>query len=160
MKTLILLRHAKSSWKNPSFSDYERPLNQRGKNDAQLIAKILNKKQIKIDLIISSGAKRAIDTAIFFAKELNLETKVLDDLYLASSKNIIKIIYNIDDETNSVIIVAHNPGLTDLVNEISNYPLENLPTSGLIAFSIDGKWKDFGRQNCNFLFFEFPKKYK
>lgn len=160
MKTLFLLRHAKSSWKNPSLSDYDLPLNKRGKNDALLIAKLLKRKGINIDFIISSGAKRAIETAFFFAGELYLEPKVLVDLYLASSRTIIRIIDDVDDKTNSILIVGHNPGITDLVNQISNYPLENLPTSGLIAFSIDGKWKDFGKKKFDFLFYEFPKKYK
>lgn len=160
MKTLFLLRHAKSSWKNPSLSDYDRPLNKRGKNDALLIAKLLKRKGINIDFIISSGAKRAIETAFFFAGELNLQPKVLEDLYLASSRTIIRIIDDVDDKTNSILIVGHNPGITDLVNQISNYPLENLPTSGLIAFSIEGKWKDIGKKKFDFLFYEFPKKYK
>lgn len=119
MKTLILLRHAKSSWDFPDLSDHDRPLNNRGKKDAPLMTEVLKKKNIAIDLIISSTSKRTMETAKVFANTLNL--KIIEDrnLYLASEPEIIRMAKEIDDCYDSVILVGHNPGMTNLINLVS-----------------------------------------
>lgn len=160
MKTLILMRHAKSSWNNPNLPDFERPLNKRGKFDALLMAEVLRELKLNFDYLLTSSAKRAMDTAKIISDKLNLQMTIDKNLYLASSTLILEIINRIDEEFSNILIIAHNPGLTSLANQISNYQLENLPTSGIIAFTFDGIWKDFGKKKCDFLFYEFPKKYK
>ncbi|MFZ1279419.1 MAG: histidine phosphatase family protein [Ignavibacteriaceae bacterium] len=160
MKTLILLRHAKSSWDFPDLSDQDRPLNNRGKKDAPLIAEVLKKKNIKMDLIISSTSKRTMETAKVFANTLNL--KIIEDrnLYLASEPEIIRIVKKIDDCYDSVILVGHNPGMTNLINLVSNTGIDNLPTTGIIGIPVKNTWNNFGSEKCEILFFEFPKKIK
>lgn len=160
VKSIILMRHAKSSWKNADLEDFKRPLNERGKNDAPLMADVLARYPIRIDLLISSNAVRALETAKIVAERLKIKLTTNEKLYMASSNSIIKIINGIDERFSNLLIIAHNPGLTNLVNEISNYQIENLPTDGLIAFSLEGRWIDFGKKKCKFLFYEFPKKYR
>jgi phosphohistidine phosphatase len=160
MKTLILLRHAKSSWDFPDLSDHDRPLNNRGKKDAPLMAEVLKKKNIAIDLIISSTSKRTMETAKVFANTLNL--KIIEDrkLYLASELDIKRIINEIDEQYNNVILVGHNPGMMNLINRVSNARIDNLPTSGMLGLSIKENWENFGTEICEILFFEFPKKFR
>ena len=160
MKTLILLRHAKSSWDFPDLSDHDRPLNNRGKKDAPLMAEVLKKKNIAIDLIISSTSKRTMETAKVFANTLNL--KIIEDrnLYLASEPEIKRIVKEIDDYYDSIILVGHNPGMTNLINLVSNTGIDNLPTTGMIGIPVKDTWNNFGSEKCEILFFEFPKKNK
>ena len=160
MKNLILLRHAKSSWKDASIIDFERPLNKRGKRDAPLMAERFLKRNITLDLIISSSAKRTMDTANLFAKVIGFKPDIQknDRLYEASGMEILKCINNIEDVYMNVLVVSHNPGLTTIVNYLSDFLVENIPTSGLAGFSIDKNWRDIREKSCSFLFFDYPKK--
>ncbi|MDZ7624414.1 MAG: histidine phosphatase family protein [Ignavibacteriaceae bacterium] len=162
MKTLYLARHAKSYWKDQSIPDFDRPLNSRGKRDAPFMGEVLKDKKVIPDLIISSPAKRTKKTAIEIASKIGYsEKKILynEDLYEASSNTIIKILNKIDEKYNSVMIFAHNPGLTLLNNHISNNYIENIPTCGIVALQLDKKWNELGKNTCKFLFFEYPKLY-
>lgn len=158
MKTLILLRHAKSSWDFPELPDHDRPLNKRGKKDAPLMAEVLKKKNIKIEVVISSTSKRTIETAKVFANTLGLKTIEEHKLYLASELDITRIVNEIDDSYNSVMFVGHNPGMTNLINLVSNTRIDNLPTTGMVGLSVKDNWKNFGSEKCEVLFFEYPKK--
>jgi phosphohistidine phosphatase len=122
MRNLFLLRHAKSSWKDASLSDFDRPLSNRGKQDAPLIARQFLKNKIEIDLIISSSARRTLETGKIFENVLRLTSKILkdDNLYYASSYDMLKTITQINDNIRNVIIVCHNPGITNLANYLSN----------------------------------------
>jgi phosphohistidine phosphatase len=160
MKTLYLTRHAKSSWTNPRLTDFDRPLNNRGKRDAPLMGKVLKDKKIKTDFIISSPAKRTKKTAIAIAEKIGYpEKKILfnEELYEASSNTLIKVIKKIDEKYDSVMIFAHNPGLTLLNNHISNNYIDNIPTCGIVALQLDNKWSELDKNTCKFLFFEYPK---
>jgi len=162
MKTLYLARHAKSYWKDQSIPDFDRPLNSRGKRDAPFMGEVLKDKKVKPDLIISSPAKRTKKTAIEIASKIGYsEKKILynEELYEASSNTIIKVLNKIDEKYNSVIIFAHNPGLTLLNNHISNNYIENIPTCGIVALQLDKKWNELGKNTCKFLYFEYPKLY-
>ncbi|MEO8231431.1 MAG: histidine phosphatase family protein [Ignavibacteriota bacterium] len=160
MKNLILLRHAKSSWKNPSLSDFERPLNKRGTKDAPAMAELVRKKNIPLDLILSSTATRTTETTKAFIKVLDYKNEILflDDLYLASSRTILSKIHLLDEVHNNILVVCHNPGITDLTNYIGNIFKDNIPTTGIVGFSFDDKWKNLNKNCCKFLFFEHPKK--
>ena len=162
MKTLYLARHAKSYWKDQSIPDFDRPLNSRGKRDAPFMGEVLKDKKVKPDLIISSPAKRTKKTAIEIASKIGYsEKKILynEELYEASSNNIIKVLNKIDEKYSSVMIFAHNPGLTLLNNHISNNYIENIPTCGIVALQLDKKWNELGKNTCKFLYFEYPKLY-
>jgi len=162
MKTLYLVRHAKSYWKDQSIPDFDRPLNSRGKRDAPFMGEVLKDKKIKLGLIISSPAKRTKKTAIEIAAKIEYpEKKILyqEELYEASSNTLIKVIRKIDEKYDSVMMFSHNPGLTLLNNHIANNYIDNIPTSGIVALEFDRKWNELDKNTCKFLFFEYPKLY-
>jgi len=163
MKTLLLVRHAKSSWDNITLSDFDRPLNERGKNDAPKMAKRLRKKDIKIDAFISSPAKRAKKTAEYFIKEFDRdkdEIILISSLYEASVSDFNAAIKTIDDKYKSVALFSHNPGITQFANEVvSGADIANMPTCSIFAVKADvNNWKDFVKAKKEFLFFDYPKK--
>lgn len=162
-KTLFLVRHAKSSWDNISLSDFDRPLNERGKSDAPKMAKRLRKRNIKIDACISSPAKRAKKTADYFIHEFDVKEKdviLVSALYDAGISNFSETIKDIDDKYKSVALFSHNPGITAFANQlIDQANIENMPTCSILAVKADiEKWKNFNKAKKEFLFFDYPKK--
>lgn len=124
------------------------------------MGKVLKDKKVKIGLIISSPAKRAKKTAVAIAEKLNYpEQKILfnEDLYEATSNTLIKTLKKIDEKYDSVMIFAHNPGLTLLNNHVSENYIDNIPTCGIVALQLDNKWSELDKNTCKFLFFEYPK---
>ena len=161
MKTLLLIRHAKSSWDHIALSDFDRPLNDRGKKDAPVMAKRIKERKIKIDLFLSSPAKRAKKTAenfidVFGAKEKNLI--LIPSLYEASTKNFFEVVENINDKNDVVALFSHNPGITDFVNSLTEKYVDNMPTCSVFAVKIKTKnWEDFRKAEKELLFFDYPK---
>lgn len=162
MKRLYLLRHAKSSWKHPDLSDFERPLNERGKRDAPVMGKRLKEMQIQPDLILSSPAKRAHKTAKIIAKEIDFPKKQIvtdESIYAAGVSTLLDLIRKIDDSFRQVILIGHNPGFTDLANYLTNAQLDNIPTCGIFCTDFDiQSWKDVAEGKGTFVFFDYPKK--
>ncbi len=160
MKTLYLVRHAKSSWKDKSIIDFDRPLNKRGLHDAPLIGSMLRSKKIDLELIISSPAKRAKETAKILANELVFKGNILfdEEIYEASLDQLISKIKNLDENLNKVMLIGHNPELTNLANYLSKEFITNIPTCGVVALTIDKSWKNISAKNCKIMFFEYPKK--
>ncbi len=161
-KTLLLVRHAKSSWDNFSLSDFERPLNERGKSDAPKMGKRLRKNGIKIDAFISSPAKRAKKTAEHFIEEFGRdkdEIIFVSSLYDASTGDFAAAVKGIDDKYDVVALFSHNPGITQFANElVSGANIDNMPTCSIFAVKADTrKWKDFTKAKKEFLFFDYPK---
>ena len=163
MKTLFLVRHAKSSWENKSVVDFERGLNDRGKRDAPFMAEILKEKKIKIDLILSSPAVRALTTAKIFAKEFGIPEKEIitnKDIYEASRKELLRILQETKDSVDHLTLFGHNPGLTYLSNYLCDFETDNIPTCGIVCMQLDfNSWKYLSSKSCSFKFFEYPKKY-
>lgn len=162
MRQLILVRHAKSSWENPELNDFERPLNKRGKRDAPFMADLLAEKKVKPDLVLSSPAVRTKLTAIEFANKLGIDKEKIiwnEKLYLASAAKIFKILSAIDEKVKSVLLVGHNPGLTDLQNFLCSEEIDNIPTCGIVAMKTKKDWKNINEKNFELEFFEYPKKY-
>lgn len=162
MKTLLLVRHAKSSWDDFSINDIDRPLNDRGKKDAPAMAKRIKDKDIKIDAFISSPAKRARKTAEAFAKEYE-EKKgniiFFEELYLASPPAFLDVISKTDDEFKTIAVFSHNDGITSFANMLTSERIDNIPTSGVFAVKIKTKhWADFEKAEKEFWFFDSPKK--
>ena len=161
MKHLILVRHAKSSWESGAASDFERPLNDRGKRDAPMMAQRLRDKKINIDTFISSPAKRAKKTAIAFAEVYKKEKDDIifkEALYGALPESFYEIISEIDDKSEIVAIFSHNPGITDFANELTKATIDDLPTCGIFALSVKAdKWSDFRNAEKEFLFADYPK---
>ncbi|GGK87457.1 histidine phosphatase family protein [Rufibacter glacialis] len=165
MKTLYLLRHAKSSWKYEELSDHDRPLNKRGRTDAPLIGQELVEREVKLDLIISSSAVRAITTATLVAKELGIDPEqigVQEELYLIATEDLRMFAQSLPDEYHQVMLVGHNPALTELANHFSpEKNIANIPTAGVVALSFDCHyWAEISGDNAKLLFFDFPKNYR
>lgn len=161
MKTLILIRHAKSSWDDINQKDIDRPLNDRGKKDAPEMAKRLEEKGIKIDLFVTSPAKRAKKTAKIFAEEYKTDPdkiSVIDDLYDPSVEDFMKTILALPDDKHVVAIFAHNPGITEFSNSLTNVKVDDMPTCAAFGVGIDiSEWKAFKEGEKKFLFFDYPK---
>lgn len=145
MKTLYLVRHAKSSWKH-DVDDHKRPLKKRGENDGKLVS---GKAKTEIDppqKIISSDATRAFSTAQFFKKALNVSDANFEsnhDLYDFSGQNVMRIIKSLDDTLDKVMIVGHNHAFTSVANMLGNRFIENVPTCGFVMLQFDEKkWSD------------------
>jgi phosphohistidine phosphatase len=164
MKILYVFRHAKSSWKNPDLTDFERPLNKRGKLNAPFMGKLLRKEGVKPELIISSPAKRAFVTAKLVANELGYPEKKIkkdDRIYDNYLNSLLKVIKEVEDKVLKLMIFGHNPAFTELVEYLSGEEIDNVPTSGVVAIEFDiDTWSKISENKGRFLFFEYPKKYE
>jgi phosphohistidine phosphatase len=161
MKTLILVRHAKSSWDTPGLSDFDRPLNERGKKDAPEMAKRLKERGIKIDLIVSSPAKRAKKTARLFAEEFGIKKEdilLVEDLYGATREAFTATVAKLKNNFENVLIFSHNPGITEFANSLTNVKVDDMPTCSLFGVKTNsGTWPEFENEEKMFLFFDYPK---
>lgn len=163
MKTLYLVRHAKSSWDNQQISDFERELNDRGKHDAPFMANILKQKMIVPDLIITSPAIRSITTANVFAEVLNYPVGDItadETIYDAGLKELMEVVRNLDDNKSTVFLFGHNPGIATFCNLLCNEHLADMPTCSIAGLELNiDSWKDTGRYCGKTILFEYPKKY-
>ena len=161
MKTLYLLRHAKSSWNFDELSDQERPLNDRGRDDAPRMGQALAKRGIRPDAVVSSPAVRAMTTAVLVARELQYphdKIVVEPDIYGADVDGLLTIIHNLPDAANSVLLVGHNPTITDTANELSPSSVDEMPTAAVVClrFACE-RWEDVSKANGEFYFFDYPR---
>jgi phosphohistidine phosphatase len=161
MKTLYLVRHAKSSWENFLVKDFDRPLNERGNKAAPQMAKKLLKRNIEIDVFISSNALRAKSTALHFAKAYAKKEKeiiLVPQLYLAPPAIFFEVIKTFDNKYNNAAVFAHNPGITDFANQLTTTHINDMPTCAVFALTIHcSNWIDFDTAEKSFLFFDYPK---
>jgi phosphohistidine phosphatase len=145
MKTLLLMRHAKSSWKESNIPDHDRPLNRRGKHDAPLMGKLLRDQKMNLDLIISSTALRAETTANLIAKAVGYKGKVVLDksIYNAEPMDLLTLLSNSSDENNSILLIGHNPTVEETVQMLTNSPEITMATCAIahLTLSID-TWTD------------------
>jgi phosphohistidine phosphatase len=161
MKTLILVRHAKSDWSHEGLGDLERPLNERGKKDAPEMAKRTRKRIHKLDLMVSSNARRAKKTAKYFAEEykyrkedIRVEPKLYEDVPSAYAE----VILSLSDKTDTVAFFAHSPTITDYANSLCHVHTDSIPTCGVFAVQADvDNWTAFARAEKKFLFYDYPK---
>ena len=139
MKTLYLLRHAKSSWAAPDQKDYDRPLDERGVQDAPEMAARLKARGVVLDLVVSSPALRALSTAKIVCEVLGKTQGCIQEnrqIYLAGSPKLQQLISFFDESANSAMLVAHNPALTDLANDLARAGIDNIPTCGLVTLQL------------------------
>ena len=141
MKTLLLLRHGKSSRKDTSTRDFDRPLSERGVSDSKLIGEFIRKKKLHSELMISSPAERARQTAELVLKAgLQLELRVDERVYEASARHLFEVISQIEDTANTVLLVGHNPGFEELLQNLSGEERElSTATLACIELSVE-KW--------------------
>ena len=161
MKELLIIRHAKSSWAKIGQSDFDRPLNERGERDAPEMAKRLIERAILIDSFIASTAKRAFNTATFFAEAYQKTSNDINkkkELYHAPLERFYQVIKTINPQINTAAIFAHNPGITDFVNSLETTQIDNMPTCAVFAVKLlTTNWNDIETCKKEFWFFEYPK---
>lgn len=163
MKTLYIIRHAKSSWDDPVPDDFNRPLNDRGRRDAPRMGKRLKEKEITPDLLITSPAARAFATCQAIGEILQFPSQninVEETLYHASPDQILKIVHSVDDQHDVILLFGHNPGLTDFANELRDDKkfIDNIPTCGVVGFTCNvDRWKEVQFGKAKLILFDFPK---
>jgi len=161
MKILLIVRHAKSSWKDPHLVDHQRPLNKRGKKAAPEMGRRLKKRGVRPDMIVSSDARRAVDTAAAIAEAIGVSPKAIrqtPELYHGASDRIIEVVRQLKDKWKRVMLVGHNPGLTEMANRFTPDPIANIPTAGVVELMFNTRsWRNIDRDNLEFSWFDFPK---
>jgi phosphohistidine phosphatase len=166
MKELILIRHAKSDWTKESIKDIDRPLGERGYEDAYLLSKWFKEEMGLPDQLLSSPATRALNTAFIFARTFNMfEKDVLIDetLYESFVKSYLKSISQTNNKINRLMVFGHNPMLTELANELNKDLLfDNVPTCGIIKIGFEfNDWKEIlNKPEGKLLLNKFPKSFK
>jgi phosphohistidine phosphatase len=161
MKKLILVRHAKSGYNiSPGKTDLERTLNETGKHEAGLMAKKLANKIVKVSAIVSSPATRTLQTSEILGALLlpsDTEPQVNPLLYHPSTESILKVIERLPPKVETALLVSHNPGISDFINETGVATIDYMPTCGVLAIEVDAvSWADFNTAPKKFLFFEKP----
>ena len=161
MKTIYLVRHAKSSWKFPDLDDFDRPLNKRGKRDAPVMGRFLKDRHILPDIILSSPANRTKTTAKIISESISYPKKNIvfdNNIYEASTMGLLGITGNADDAMMSIMLVGHNPSMTYFANMLANIRIDNVPTCGIVGISLNiSSWKDIAEGCGKLMFFEYPK---
>lgn len=166
MKKLIIIRHSKSSWDDPSLDDFDRPLNKRGLKDAPRMGKLLREMKITPDYLITSPALRTMETCKHIARKLDFPSnKIISDqrLYHAETEMILQVVKEIPDRKNDTeeiaMLFGHNPGLTEFVNAVSNEAIVNIPTCGVICISFSQtQWSSLKFGSGKMEWFYYPKK--
>jgi phosphohistidine phosphatase len=158
MKTLLLVRHAKSDWP-VDVEDFDRPLNETGIINATKMAGFLKDRFVEIDTFISSPAKRSLHTCELFSEIFGKSYSIEKNLYNPREDNFENLIYGLDDSVKSVALFSHNNGISNFANSLTD-EIVNLPTSGVVAYQINcQKWSDFEIADKKFLYFYSPKNF-
>jgi phosphohistidine phosphatase len=162
MKTLYLLRHAKSSWDYPDLKDFERPLNGRGLRDVPVMADRFNARNCTVDCIVCSPAVRAKTTAGLFSEAVNFKGGAIvsnPELYFAGVGMFLKAAKLMDSSCNTSMLVGHNPAITEFVNAMTGEAIENIPTCGFVQMELAiDDWADASLGSARLIEFDFPKK--
>lgn len=160
-KILYLVRHAKSSWKDDSLSDKERPLSGRGRASAPEMGLRLREQGHQPDLIISSPANRAYSTARLLARELGFKVEDIvthDSLYFSGLISMTNMLEKLDDQYRKVMIVGHNPAMTNLLNALADTSTINMPTCAIAVIGFDiASWSELDSVDGNLLGYDYPK---
>ncbi len=161
MKRLTILRHAKSSWAESGQLDFDRPLNERGFRDLKYMPEAMLKMVGKPDMILSSSANRAQTTARDFAVAFGMDLHTEKNLYHAEVDTLIQHAKRVSDQVDHLLLVAHNPGLTWLANQLGqNFAIDNLPTCAFVSFDFDmDTWADLKVREGKFVAYDYPKNH-
>jgi len=163
MKTLYIVRHAKSSWDERGISDHDRKLNARGKRDAPKMGELLYGNGYSPDIIYSSSAKRALTTAKIIAEKIGYPVDnivVTKNIYDATTNDLVNLINKLDDKYETAMLFGHNPGFTVLANLLANKYIDNMPTCAVAVIELNVEsWKEIESDCGKLIAFEYPKKY-
>ena len=162
MRRFVILRHAKSSWDQRGVADHDRPLAERGLRDGPRMGRRLADRGVKPGLMLVSSAKRARQTAELIEPAFDpggLSQAVDPGIYLASPGDLLEILKAVSDDIDEVVLIGHNPGLTQLANLLlPTLRLHNLPTAGAVAIESDaGRWQDIDAADLRLRFYDYPK---
>lgn len=161
MKKIVFVRHAKSSWSDTTMSDMERPLNERGKVDAPLMADRIRNMGLQPDALVSSPARRAHKTACKFAKVYRFDPEIILDnrIYEADEESLMSVIRDFPPQAETVFVFGHNPGFTWFVNGLCNVRIDNIPTCGCAVVELQADiWTNASYEINKLIAFEYPKK--
>ena len=146
MKTLILIRHAKSSWNNPSLTDFDRPLNKRGIRDAPKVGTAIEQAGISFDRVLCSDARRTRQTLALLSQGVTIDRDVIEylpDMYGASAHHLLSCITEQSDTDSCIALVGHNPGMEDLANNLADEHVGAMSTCNVIQIEFDcDSWSD------------------
>ena len=160
MKELYLVRHAKSSWSNPQRKDFDRPLNERGLLSASEMGKRLAENNLEPNIIVTSNAERAKETAILIESRFKNKIEIIEEsrLYHASPFLLLEVVSQLSDNFDSVCLVGHNPGLTGFAEYLTNDSFGNLPTAAvvLVRFNLDS-WIEVSGSIGECVLYDYPK---
>ncbi|MFH1119022.1 MAG: histidine phosphatase family protein [Bacteroidota bacterium] len=163
MKTLYLMRHAKSSWKHAELNDLDRPLLEKGLKRTRLIINYLQTNERKIELIITSHAVRAVETARIIARAFNVEEsnfRIEKGVYMADADSLMDQFYDLPTAVSEVMLVGHNPSITNFANTFLDEKIDYLPTSGVVAINFEtDNWEDLPVARFKTDFTIFPKMF-
>lgn len=165
MKTLYLVRHAKSDWADEDLNDIDRPLNKRGYRDAHFMSGLMKEKKLLPDLIISSPAIRAITTALIFCRNFNFNYSdiVIDpNLYETNIQHYKDCISKTDNRYKSIMLFGHNPIISDVANSLTKTFIENIATCGIVGIRQAEnckEWNCFNDKVGELILYDFPKKH-
>ena len=162
MKTLFIMRHAKSSWDEPEMKDFARPLAARGLEDIPTMAARFTQRAGVLDAIVCSPARRTEDTARLFAEQIGLTTDRVScnsELYFAGAPMLLRAVSLFDDTWQAAMLVGHNPAITDFVNSLAVLEIDSVPTAGLLQFELDvARWSEVTLGAAQLIEFDFPKR--
>jgi phosphohistidine phosphatase len=161
MKTLYLVRHAKSSWKDQSLNDQQRPLNKRGHASALDMGERLKQHGVEVDLIISSPALRALTTARYLADAIDYDHQKIQieaNMYFSGIDSMLALVQGCSPEINNLMLVGHNPDMTSFSNFLSGYHTSNMPTCAISTIEFDGEWEKTYKGNGTLVDYDYPKK--
>ncbi|HNE29300.1 MAG TPA: histidine phosphatase family protein [Saprospiraceae bacterium] len=162
MLTLYLIRHAKSSWEHPGLRDINRPLNERGTHDAPKMARLLEQTGVQPDLLVSSTAKRAYQTALYFAAAFGVDDEAVEqnpEIYEAMPTDILRVVSRLPARAQTVFLFGHNPTLTEITNRFSETFIANVPTCGIVKIESSATdWAHFDESNARVTASYFPKE--
>jgi phosphohistidine phosphatase len=166
MKRLYLLRHAKSSWDDPTLADHDRPLAPRGRRAAKVIAKHLGRKGISPELVLCSPSKRTRQTLKRLAPGLGkkADVQIEPELYAAPARSLLEVLHEVPDEVESVMLIGHNPGIQDLALSLAGVGSEiprlrsRFPTAGLAPLELNGTWRELAPDSAELVSFVKPKE--
>jgi phosphohistidine phosphatase len=158
MRTLYLLRHAKSSWKDASLADFERPLKGRGREAAEAMGRFLHSKKINLGILISSPSIRTRQTVeiVLQKGKLGVEPQFDQRIYEASLSTLVQVVSEIPDDTKAAMLVGHNPGMEELFAFLTRES-RHMPTCALARISLESSWKEAGRSSGELEWYVTPK---
>jgi len=163
MKTLLLMRHAKSSWEDDRLPDHKRPLNDRGRRDVPTMGDRLANRNLFPDMIMSSPAERAKHTASIIAPYVKMpatRVTLADELYMANTDIFLSLVQLCDTNVDTLMLVSHNPGITQFASTLTDTAIEHMPTSAIFICQFNIKaWHEVIPGTGRYVAFEYPKKY-